>query len=69
MWSDGRWRAGWHRVLPPPADAPAEQLTSLVWFYNPGPATPMPPAAAARGESAATVGAFLAERLQAILLS
>ncbi|WBB58583.1 isopenicillin N synthase family oxygenase [Streptomyces sp. WMMC500] len=69
MWSGGRWQAGWHRVLPPPADAPAEQLMSLVWFYNPGPDTPMPPAAEARGESSATVGAFLDERLQAILLS
>ncbi|WP_407565602.1 2-oxoglutarate and iron-dependent oxygenase domain-containing protein [Streptomyces sp. 184] len=69
MWSGERWRAGWHRVLPPPADAPAEQLMSLVWFYNPGPDTPMPPAAAARGERTATVGEFLDERLQAILLS
>lgn len=68
MWSGGRWQAGWHRVLPPPADAPEEQLMSLVWFYNPGPATPMPPGGGAE-ERPATVGEFLDERLQAILLS
>lgn len=68
MWSGGRWQAGWHRVLPPPADAPAEQLMSLVWFYNPGPATPMPPGGGQQ-ELPATVGEFLDERLKAILLS
>jgi len=69
MWSSGRWQAGWHRVLPPPAAAPAEELMSLVWFYNPGPDTPMPPGAAAQGAHNATVGEFLDERLQAVLLS
>ncbi|MFE6126920.1 isopenicillin N synthase family dioxygenase [Streptomyces sp. NPDC056437] len=38
-WTDGRWRSGRHRVLPPPADAPAEELTSLVYFYECDPGT------------------------------
>ncbi|UNO41252.1 2-oxoglutarate and iron-dependent oxygenase domain-containing protein [Streptomyces sp. MST-110588] len=33
-WTGGRWRSGRHRVLPPPADAPAEELMSLVFFYE-----------------------------------
>ncbi|WKV70252.1 isopenicillin N synthase family oxygenase [Streptomyces sp. PCS3-D2] len=33
-WTGDRWRAGRHRVLPPPADAPAEELISLVYFYE-----------------------------------
>ncbi|MFD8146902.1 isopenicillin N synthase family dioxygenase [Streptomyces sp. NPDC059708] len=33
-WTGDRWRAGRHRVLPPPAHAPAEELVSLVYFYE-----------------------------------
>nr|WP_101392111.1 2-oxoglutarate and iron-dependent oxygenase domain-containing protein [Streptomyces sp. TLI_146] len=38
-WSDGRWKPGRHRVLPPPADIPAEELMSLVYFYECDPGT------------------------------
>jgi isopenicillin N synthase-like dioxygenase len=38
-WSGGRWRSGRHRVLPPPADDPAEELMSLVYFYECDPGT------------------------------
>ncbi|WP_137988724.1 isopenicillin N synthase family dioxygenase [Streptomyces vilmorinianum] len=38
-WTAGRWRSGRHRVLPPPADAPAEELMSLVYFYECDPGT------------------------------
>ncbi|MFI1396348.1 isopenicillin N synthase family dioxygenase [Streptomyces sp. NPDC020681] len=38
-WTDGRWRSGRHRVLPPPLDAPAEELMSLVYFYECDPGT------------------------------
>ncbi len=31
-WTGDRWRSGRHRVLPPPADSPAEELMSLVYF-------------------------------------
>ncbi|MFC8916780.1 isopenicillin N synthase family dioxygenase [Streptomyces sp. NPDC047821] len=39
FWTDGRWRAGRHRVLPPPADEPREELMSLVYFYECDPGT------------------------------
>ncbi|WP_406862424.1 2OG-Fe(II) oxygenase family protein [Streptomyces sp. HUAS MG47] len=38
-WTGGRWRSGRHRVLPPPADAPEEELMSLVYFYECDPGT------------------------------
>ncbi|MFI0261412.1 isopenicillin N synthase family dioxygenase [Streptomyces sp. NPDC017056] len=38
-WTGGRWRSGRHRVLPPPSDAPAEELMSLVYFYECDPGT------------------------------
>ncbi|MFI6638888.1 isopenicillin N synthase family dioxygenase [Streptomyces sp. NPDC050504] len=38
-WTRDRWRSGRHRVLPPPADAPAEELMSLVYFYECDPGT------------------------------
>ncbi|QGV79189.1 isopenicillin N synthase family dioxygenase [Streptomyces ficellus] len=39
FWTGGRWRSGRHRVLPPPADVPAEELMSLVYFYECDPGT------------------------------
>ncbi|MFD7443773.1 isopenicillin N synthase family dioxygenase [Streptomyces sp. NPDC059909] len=38
-WTGGRWCSGRHRVLPPPADVPAEELMSLVYFYECDPGT------------------------------
>ncbi|WP_436788784.1 isopenicillin N synthase family dioxygenase [Yinghuangia sp. YIM S10712] len=38
-WTNGRWRSGRHRVLPPPGDAPDEELISLVYFYECTPGT------------------------------
>ncbi|MDG4863506.1 2-oxoglutarate and iron-dependent oxygenase domain-containing protein [Streptomyces sp. T-3] len=38
-WSGDRWSSGRHRVLPPPSDAPAEELMSLVYFYECDPGT------------------------------
>lgn len=38
-WTGDRWRAGRHRVLPPPADTPTEELVSLVYFYECDPHT------------------------------
>jgi isopenicillin N synthase-like dioxygenase len=34
-WTNDRWRSNEHRVLPPPAAAPTEQLLSLVFFHEP----------------------------------
>ena len=33
-WTGDRWRSTRHRVLPPPQDAPEEELMSLVFFYE-----------------------------------
>ncbi len=33
-WSGDRWKSNRHRVLPPQADAPDEDLLSLVYFYE-----------------------------------
>ena len=33
-WSGGRWKSNRHRVLPPHAEAPDEDLVSLVYFYE-----------------------------------
>ncbi len=33
-WSGGRWQSNRHRVLPPQAEAPDEDLVSLVYFYE-----------------------------------
>ncbi|MET8512879.1 2-oxoglutarate and iron-dependent oxygenase domain-containing protein [Streptomyces sp. NPDC005077] len=38
-WTGDRWRSGRHRVLPPPSDVPAEELMSLVYFYECDPRT------------------------------
>ncbi len=34
-WSNDRWCSNEHRVLPPPADAPDEELVSLIFFHEP----------------------------------
>jgi isopenicillin N synthase-like dioxygenase len=33
-WTGDRWLSARHRVLPPPADVPDEELVSLVFFYE-----------------------------------
>ncbi|MCI2416035.1 isopenicillin N synthase family oxygenase [Saccharopolyspora sp. K220] len=33
-WTGDRWRSTRHRVLPPDASAPDEELTSLIFFYE-----------------------------------
>ncbi|MFH8613308.1 isopenicillin N synthase family dioxygenase [Streptomyces sp. NPDC018029] len=38
-WTGNRWQSGRHRVLPPPADHPTEELMSLVYFYECDPGT------------------------------
>jgi len=63
LWSGGRWRSGRHRVLPPQAGAPAEELVSLVWFFeldHDAVVTPL------GGGPAVTCGPFIRERLDAI---
>jgi validamycin A dioxygenase len=48
LWTDGRWRALRHRVLPPSPEAPDEELVSLVFFFEADPdavVTPLAPPA------------------------
>jgi isopenicillin N synthase-like dioxygenase len=33
-WTGERWRSTRHRVLPPPAQAPEEELISLIAFFD-----------------------------------
>jgi isopenicillin N synthase-like dioxygenase len=51
-WTGDRWRSGRHRVLPPPADVPAEELMSLVYFYECDPGTLVEPVPAPVGRVA-----------------
>jgi isopenicillin N synthase-like dioxygenase len=48
-WTDGRWRALKHRVLPPSPAAPDEELLSLVFFFESDPDTLIEPLAVPTG--------------------
>jgi validamycin A dioxygenase len=49
LWTDGRWRALKHRVLPPSPEAPDEELLSLVFFFETDPDVLIEPLAAPVG--------------------
>ena len=72
-WTGGRWPAGRHRVLPPQADAPDEDLMSLIFFYeldHDAVVTPLgPPVGAANGQPPVVAGEFIMERLEAITVT
>jgi isopenicillin N synthase-like dioxygenase len=72
-WTGLRWRSGRHRVLPPQSGAPAEELVSLVWFYeldHDALVTPLGPPVGTRDDLEPVVSApFLRERLDAISVS
>ena len=65
-----RWRSGRHRVLPPQAGAPHEELMSLVFFFelnHDALVTPLAPPIGRQADLPAVVSApFLRERLDAI---
>ncbi|MEU9059745.1 2-oxoglutarate and iron-dependent oxygenase domain-containing protein [Streptomyces sp. NPDC048430] len=68
-WTGDRWRSGRHRVLPPPADAPAEELMSLVYFYECDPRTTVESVPAPTGRIAhppVDSHVYLREKLDAI---
>jgi isopenicillin N synthase-like dioxygenase len=69
-WTGLRWRSGRHRVLPPQAGAPHEELMSLVFFFeldHDALVTPLAPPVGRRADLPAVVSApFLRERLDAI---
>lgn len=69
-WTGLRWRSGRHRVLPPQAGAPHEELVSLVFFFeldHDAVVTPLAPPIGRQMELPPVVSApFLRERLDAI---
>lgn len=72
-WTGDRWRSTPHRVLPPPADEPTEELLSLVFFHEANPLTVVEtlPSTAAGGKRYEPVeaGAFLRARLSSITVA
>ncbi|MFE4667818.1 isopenicillin N synthase family dioxygenase [Streptomyces sp. NPDC056716] len=67
LWTDGRWRALRHRVLPPSPAAPDEELLSLVFFFETDPGTlvdPLPaPIGGGRGLAPAYARRTVLEKL------
>ncbi|MDQ6851949.1 MAG: isopenicillin N synthase family oxygenase [Actinomycetota bacterium] len=69
-WSGDRWKSNRHRVLPPQADAPDEDLVSLVYFYEADRDAVIealrPPIGKPNDYPPVVSSAFLRERLDAI---
>ncbi|WP_228120660.1 isopenicillin N synthase family dioxygenase [Streptomyces fagopyri] len=71
-WTGDRWRSGRHRVLPPPADAPTEELMSLVYFGECTPGTVVESVPAPVGRVAyppVDSHAYLRDKLNSITVS
>ncbi|KRE34681.1 oxidoreductase [Mycobacterium sp. Soil538] len=73
FWSGRRWPSGRHRVLPPQAHAPEEDLVSLIYFYeanHDAVVTPLqPPVGRVAGLAPVTSSEFIKERLDAITVA
>jgi isopenicillin N synthase-like dioxygenase len=71
-WSGGRWKSNRHRVLPPQAEAPDEDLVSLVYFYEADHDAVIeslrPPAGQPNDWPPVISGEFIKQRLDAITL-
>jgi isopenicillin N synthase-like dioxygenase len=71
-WSGSRWKSNRHRVLPPQAEAPDEDLVSLVYFYeadHDAVIEALKPPVGRRSDFGPVVSAaFLKERLDAITI-
>ncbi|MEU7203929.1 2-oxoglutarate and iron-dependent oxygenase domain-containing protein [Streptomyces sp. NPDC045470] len=68
-WSGDRWHSGRHRVLPPPPEAPAEELTSLVYFHTCAPdirITSLPAVTGHRPYETVLAGDWLHDKLRTI---
>jgi hypothetical protein len=71
-WTGNRWRSNRHRVLAPPAEAPQEELMSLVYFFEADPEAVITPLAPPVGRTAdlptVRAGDFIRERYDAITM-
>jgi len=71
-WSGDRWKSNRHRVLPPQAEAPEEDLVSLVYFYEANHDAVVealrPPIGKPNSYEPVVSAAFLKERLDAITI-
>jgi isopenicillin N synthase-like dioxygenase len=71
-WSGDRWKSNRHRVLPPQAEAPDEDLVSLVYFYEADHDTVVealqPPIGKPNSYDPVISSDFLRERLDAITI-
>src|SRR5436309_1053480 len=71
-WSGSRWKSNRHRVLPPQAEAPDEDLVSLVYFYEADHDAVIealkPPVGRPNDYGPVVSAAFLKERLDAITI-
>ncbi|QDY81400.1 isopenicillin N synthase family oxygenase [Streptomyces qinzhouensis] len=68
-WSGDRWRSGRHRVLPPPSEAPQEELISLVYFHACAPETSiasLPAPLGRRSYAPVLAGEYFRSRLESI---
>jgi validamycin A dioxygenase len=69
-WTDGRWRALRHRVLPPSPEAPNEEMYSLVFFFEADPdamIVPLqPPAGGGEGKEPVVAGESIMNNLGVI---
>lgn len=71
-WTGDRWRSTRHRVLPPDASAPDEDLLSLVFFYeanHDAVVESFPPPIGVHSYPPVTWGDYLKEKLAAISVS
>jgi isopenicillin N synthase-like dioxygenase len=71
-WSGDRWKSNRHRVLPPQAEAPDEDLVSLVYFYEADHDAVVealqPPVGRPNSHAPVVLADFLKERLDAITI-
>ena len=66
-WSGGRWRSAIHRMPPPASTAPADELTSVVYFCEPDPETMIVPL---HGDApAVNAGDYLRAKIAAITMA
>ena len=61
-WTGDQWRSTRHRVLPPPAEAPSEELISLIMFLEADPDTLIEPLRPGTSYQPVRAGEYLAER-------